>query len=652
MKPPVFVGYAAADGDVARAVCEAIKHRGISVGSEPSDVRPGQRHDERTFDAIDSSKVFVLIFSTHSNKSGRVLREIERAASKGVRIITFRTEDTMPTGALEYFLNRQHWIDAIEAPLDEKVRELGDVVADTLATVERIDRRYRRIGVVSVLDHINRRFVTAAAIGVPVVAAAGLGWEVLFRPEPLDAGDTEAVAVLPFKNLTNERSLDYLSLSMPVELDALLTKSPAIKVLPVEAFQNAKAQNLSIDDLLKKYGTEMVVSGMYWTEAEKLKVRASIIDSRKEQELHSWDLTTEISKLTDVVESLFAKIGEVLEIHATAATTRASIGTRDNRAYELYMRALDSMQEITDENNESAIDCLKQAIALDARFARAYAALAESYVTRFWWNFSSDRGLITLAIASAQQAMVLSPDLAQSHNALGRAYEALGRKGDAFREYFRAVKADPRYPQALNNLARYYLFMAEFDRAIETFDRVASADPTINVHAHKAMCYFFRGDVEGSRRENHEAERSERGVDQLTYVAFIYVWLKDLDSAERVLARLTQEQPSAFSISEIRAWLSAARGNVSEARAQMATIEQRASIDFGLQAELGTFYALLGDREEAIVWLTKGVHNGAPYYAWYKSDFFKSVRGDARYDALMNGLAQEYQIARRSVGLQ
>jgi ABC-type amino acid transport substrate-binding protein len=70
----------------------------------------------------------VVVFSTHSNGSPQVLREIERAVNKGIPIIPFRVEDVMPSKDLEYFISSCHWLDAMNPPLEERISELGRAI--------------------------------------------------------------------------------------------------------------------------------------------------------------------------------------------------------------------------------------------------------------------------------------------------------------------------------------------------------------------------------------------------------------------------------------------------------------------------------------------------------------------------------------------
>ncbi len=167
-------------------------------------------------------------------------------------------------------------------------------------------------------------------------------------------------------------------------------------------------------------------------------------------------------------------------------------------------------------------------------------------------------------------------------------------------------------------------------------------DPTNNVHVRKAMCYFFAGKPDQCRSENNQAETLAHGIDQLTLIGFTWAWLKDFTSAERVLRRLQQADPTALSILELKSWIFTMRGETAQARQQMQQIIARKS-EYGIEDEIATFYAIQGDKEQAITWLTRAINEGAPNYAWYRSDFFAILHGDPRYQALMARLLADYQ---------
>lgn len=131
MAQDVFVSYAAADKRVADAVVAWLELRGIRCWMAPRDIAAGTTWGEAIVEGIEASQVMVLIFSSHANESPQLIREVERAVSHGISLIPFRIEDVNPAPGLGYFIGSEHWIDAINPPLDPHLESLVRVV-DTL----------------------------------------------------------------------------------------------------------------------------------------------------------------------------------------------------------------------------------------------------------------------------------------------------------------------------------------------------------------------------------------------------------------------------------------------------------------------------------------------------------------------------------------
>lgn len=96
----------------------------------PRDVTPGKNYGAAIVDAIDECPIFVLVLSAASNKSGQVVREVERAATNDAVIIPFRVEDVQPSRNLLFYVSAAHWLDAVAKPRERHLRELLRAIKD------------------------------------------------------------------------------------------------------------------------------------------------------------------------------------------------------------------------------------------------------------------------------------------------------------------------------------------------------------------------------------------------------------------------------------------------------------------------------------------------------------------------------------------
>jgi hypothetical protein len=124
MAHSVFVSYSDPDRRCALEIVDRLEAAGFSVWVAPRNVSPSADWAAEIIDAITAARIMVLVFSSHSNTSPQVRREVERAGHKQVPVLPFRIEEVLPARSLEYFLSSQHWLDAFPPPLEPHIEQL------------------------------------------------------------------------------------------------------------------------------------------------------------------------------------------------------------------------------------------------------------------------------------------------------------------------------------------------------------------------------------------------------------------------------------------------------------------------------------------------------------------------------------------------
>jgi len=192
----VFISYSHLDKVAADAVCATLEGSGIRCWVAPRDILPGFEWGEAIVDAIDRSKVMVLLFSANSNGSRQVRREVERALSRDVTIMPVRIDRAEPTRSMAYFMAGVHWLDALTPPLEKHFQRLASVISAFLmaelagdakefeptigsAEVERQATRYGspRVPATGRLKkrRLSTRWLSIGAICLVTIFAAALG---------------------------------------------------------------------------------------------------------------------------------------------------------------------------------------------------------------------------------------------------------------------------------------------------------------------------------------------------------------------------------------------------------------------------------------------------------------------------------------------
>jgi hypothetical protein len=136
MANDVFISYAAEDQVAATTIWETLESEGFSCWIAPRDVQPGAKWEQAIMDAINASRVMVLVFSEYANRSDHVQREVGSAFENGITVIPIRKSDTKPTGVLAYYLRPVQWIDAFTQASEEYLKSLAVRIRRLLSASE------------------------------------------------------------------------------------------------------------------------------------------------------------------------------------------------------------------------------------------------------------------------------------------------------------------------------------------------------------------------------------------------------------------------------------------------------------------------------------------------------------------------------------
>jgi len=130
----IFVSYSTKDKVVADAIVVSLEKNGFRCWYAPRDIKPSDDWGKAISTALDQSKVFLLIFSRNSNRSQRVLDELNLAISQEIIILPFRIEKLEPDGAMRLHLSSRHWLDAYDPSWKSHIKILINTISSNIGT--------------------------------------------------------------------------------------------------------------------------------------------------------------------------------------------------------------------------------------------------------------------------------------------------------------------------------------------------------------------------------------------------------------------------------------------------------------------------------------------------------------------------------------
>lgn len=107
----IFISFASQDGKVAKTICHAIENRGFKCWISNRDILPGENFQSAIVRAIRHAKVLLLVFTSNSNRSEEMTKELALASQQKLMVVPLRVENVNPSDAFAYEFATRQWID-------------------------------------------------------------------------------------------------------------------------------------------------------------------------------------------------------------------------------------------------------------------------------------------------------------------------------------------------------------------------------------------------------------------------------------------------------------------------------------------------------------------------------------------------------------
>jgi TolB-like protein/Tfp pilus assembly protein PilF len=309
---------------------------------------------------------------------------------------------------------------------------------------------------------------TEITIGLLVLGAIIAG--VFFFPSrpttPPSRALDKTIAVLPFHNVSPDPNNTFFTDGVQDEILTDLAKIADLKVISrTSVLQYKSGAARSLRGIGQELGVAYVVEGSVQRAANKVRVKAQLIDARND--VHLWAQTYD-RDLTDVftIQNEIARTIAHQLLAKVSPAEKAAIKQRptsDLTAFNQYSRAktlllTTSLDTSADKILLQAIELLNGAVARDPSFYAAFCQLVFAHDTLYtvWGDHTPAR--LAAGEAALQRAIALRPNAPETHLARGsHLYEAFRDYNGALSE-LEAARAglpnDPRIPELTGYILR------------------------------------------------------------------------------------------------------------------------------------------------------------------------------------------------------
>ena len=431
----------------------------------------------------------------------------------------------------------------------------------------------------------------------------------------------KAIAVLPFTNMSADPENEFFSDGVSEEIINALGRIEHLHVAARTSAFSFKGQQVNLRDIGRQLNVNTVVEGSVRRAGTRLRITAQLVNVADGYQIWSERYDRELEDVFAIQDEIARTIVERLKVALTGDVAGqgplVKAATANSEAYELYLRGRALLYQ-RGLSVPQALECFKQAVALDAEYAQAWTGLADAHTVLGQYGFVHPAKTMPQAKDAALRAVALDDTLGEAHGALGGALLLHDWDADAAeRALERAVALNPGHIQARGWYALFLLswVRGRFDEAVPHTTQIVRQDPlstgyAAGVHT-LALAYANRTD-----------EAVDHGTAVIDRDATSYLALFALQQAYVVASRFAEAidvSRLALDVSGRHQWALASlahayarKGHVREARAVYEEMVARSSREHMQPSVVAVAAAAAGLEREAVALIDEALAQRDP----------------------------------------
>jgi eukaryotic-like serine/threonine-protein kinase len=477
-------------------------------------------------------------------------------------------------------------------------------------------------------------------LAAAILAAGAFAYAFFFVASP--PPNEKSIAVLPFENLSEEKSSAYFADGIQDEILTRLSKIADLKVISRTSTQRYKHTSQSPSQIAHQLGVANLLEGSVQKTNDQVRVNVQLITAANDTHLWAETYDRELTDIFVVESDIATTIAKTLQARLTGAEEAAIAKrpTANREVYELCLKGRFFWNKRTAADLRKAIEYFNQALDKDPGYAPAYAGLTDAYLILSQYGAASPADSFPQAAAAAKKAIELDDTLAEAHTSLAcsLAYYDFDFE-QSVKEFERAIQLNPNYATAHHWLSNGVLSaLGRFERAITEGKRAVELDPlSLVINADLGQDFFY------ARRYDEAIAHLRKTIEMDPRFYFAHWVLGTALQLKGQLSDAIAEYSKAVELNDDPSVLAllgqayARAGQRDEAQKILVRLSGEAKSRYVQAYSFVLMYLALGDKERAIDEMERGYRERDANVAQIKTDpMLDDLRGNQRFEALAN----------------
>jgi len=432
-----------------------------------------------------------------------------------------------------------------------------------------------------------------------------------------DTGERKSIAVLPFVNMSGDAENEYFSDGIAEEILNLLVKLPQLKVASRTSSFIFKGKSASIPTVAAELGVNTVLEGSVRRAGDRVRITAQLIEASTDSHLWSETYDRQMKDVFAIQDDIAQSIVNALEVTLSPKERRSIqyVATSDARAFDFYLRGRNYMHTMTRRDYEYAIRMFEQAISVDAKYALAYAGLADAYSHLYRYADATQKN-VRKSVEASEKAIALDPDSGEAHASRGLSLFIGGQFEEAKAEFARAIELNPN----LFDAYYYYGLACSSNADFETAEKMYLKAMEVNPADYQSPLFLAQAYTSMGRK--HDEMRVRLGA---------------LDTIQRHLDMNPHDTRALYFGAQNLVFVGENEKGRELAERALGQDQDEPVVLYNVAC----FYALQGDHDRCIELLTRAIDQGWGDKEWLETDSdLDALRKDERFKSLLTRIDQ------------
>ena len=306
----------------------------------------------------------------------------------------------------------------------------------------------------------------------------------------------KSVAVLPFKNLSQESEENFLGTGIAEDILAELSTIKDLKVIAPSSSLKYKDTNKDLMAIAEELDVTSLLDGTVQKHNSVLRVSVKLIKASDESVIWAKSFDGAFEDILNVQRNVAMAVSDQLKVSLNEQTKRRfeERVNVDPEAYVNYKKGQELLYRSSGakEDLDRAREHFEMAIKEDSTFSQAWTGLADAWIETIFWHRTSDENALPQAREAAIKALLLDPESGECYGAMG-ALNLLERDlQSAEKNLKKSIELSPNYSFAYERLAWIAIFKGDVEKTFELYDKVIQLDPlSTRIKGSMGSTYYF-----------------------------------------------------------------------------------------------------------------------------------------------------------------